>query len=113
MATQTFLLPKTAARLERLPPYGFELINRRIGQLMAAGVDIIRLDMGSPDMPPPPPVIEMLQRSAQNPKSHGYGGYRGLPAFRKAVAAYYERRFGVQVDADKEVLPLIGSKKAS
>lgn len=111
MATQTFSLPKTAARLDRLPPYGFELINRRIAQLSASGADIIRLDMGSPDMPPPPPVIEMLQHSAANPKYHSYGSYRGLPAFRKAVADYYARRFGVQVDPDKEVLPLIGSKE--
>lgn len=111
MATQTFSLPKIAARLDRLPPYGFELINQRIAQLSAEGADIIRLDIGSPDMPPPQPVIEMLQRSAANPKYHSYGSYRGLPAFRKAVAAYYERRFGVQVDPDKEVLPLIGSKE--
>ncbi|RMF51008.1 MAG: aminotransferase class I/II-fold pyridoxal phosphate-dependent enzyme [Chloroflexota bacterium] len=111
MATHTFSLPKTAARLERMPPYGFELINRRIAQLSAAGADIIRLDMGSPDMPPPQPVIEMLQRSAENPNCHNYGSYRGLPAFRKAVADYYARRFGVQVDPDTEVLPLIGSKE--
>lgn len=88
MATQTFSLPKTAARLERMPPYGFELINRRIAQLSAEGIDVIRLDMGSPDMPPPPPVIERLQRSAANPTYHSYGSYRGLPAFREAVANY-------------------------
>lgn len=111
MATQTFSLPKTAARLERMPPYGFELINRRIAQLSAEGIDVIRLDMGSPDMPPPPPVIERLQRSAANPTYHSYGSYRGLPAFREAVANYYARRFGVQLDPDKEILPLIGSKE--
>ncbi len=94
-----------------MPPYGFELINRRIAQLSAEGVDVIRLDMGSPDMPPPPPVIERLQRSAANPTYHSYGSYRGLPAFREAVANYYARRFGVLLDPDKEILPLIGSKE--
>lgn len=113
MTTQPKLatLPSLSARLQNLPPYGFEIIGRKIQSMIAAGKDVIRLDIGSPDMPPPQPVIEMLKKSSDNPKNHSYGSYRGLPAFRKAVADYYQRRFGVSLDADKEVLPLIGSKE--
>jgi LL-diaminopimelate aminotransferase len=104
-------LPKHAARLDRLPPYGFAIIGQRLTEMKAAGLDVIRLDIGSPDMPPPQMVIEALKRSADNPKHHSYGSYRGDPGFRKAVAGYYRRRFGVELDPDTEVLPLIGSKE--
>jgi len=112
MTSQTaYTLPRVAARLDRMPPYGFELLNRKIGQLTAAGKDVIRIDIGSPDMPPAPFVIDALKRSADNPKHHTYGSYRGFSGFRKAVADYYKRRFNVELDSDREVLPLIGSKE--
>lgn len=102
---------KRAARLHRLPTYIFVEINQQVQALTAAGHNILRLDIGSPDLPPPPMVIESLQKAAANPAKHGYSGYRGMPDFRRAVADYYQRRFGVTVDADREVLPLIGSKE--
>jgi LL-diaminopimelate aminotransferase len=101
----------TAARLSNLPPYPFALINQRVRELTAQGHDIINLDVGSPDMPPPDFVIEALDRSARSPKKHGYAGYKGTPDFRRAVAEYYQRRFGVALDPEREVLPLIGSKE--
>lgn len=104
-------LPKHAYRLDRLPPYGFAIIGQRILDMKAAGKDVIRLDIGSPDMPPPGHVLEVLKASVSDPAHHGYGSYRGDPAFRKAVADYYQRRFGVTLDPNDEVLPLIGSKE--
>lgn len=104
-------LPAPAARLARFGMNPFAAIGQRITELAALGKDIIRVDMGSPDLPPPEPVIEMLARSAQDPTHHGYAPYRGEPAFRKAVAAYYARRFGATLDPLTEVLPLIGSKE--
>src|SRR5579859_5330692 len=104
-------LPKRAYRLDHLPPYEFAIIGQRIQEMTAAGKEVIRLDIGSPDMPPPQPVIDALKRSADDPTHYQYGSYRGDPGFRKAVAAYYERRFGVALDPEQEVLPLIGSKE--
>src|SRR5688572_10468850 len=104
-------LPKRAHRLEKLPPYGFAIIGQRIQEMTAAGKDVIRLDIGSPDLPPPAHVIEALKQSASNPNHYQYGSYRGEPNFRAAVANYYKRRFGVELDPNKEVLPLIGSKE--
>jgi|YNPBryantNP2012_1023418.scaffolds.fasta_scaffold00318_19 LL-diaminopimelate aminotransferase len=75
------------------------------------GLDVIRLDMGDPDLPPPEEVIEVLTCSARVPHHHGYSSYRGLPVLRQAIAGYYEKRFGVTLDADTQVLPLIGSKE--
>jgi LL-diaminopimelate aminotransferase len=75
------------------------------------GINVIRLDIGSPDLPPADFVIEKLAKSAHNANHHGYSGYSGIPSYRQAVAAYYEQRFGVHVDADKEVLPILGSKE--
>jgi LL-diaminopimelate aminotransferase len=75
------------------------------------GVDVIRLDIGNPDMPPHDEVIETLYRSAQHPNHHGYSSYRGLSALREAIAGYYARRFGVTLDPDSQVVPLIGSKE--
>src|SRR5712692_5388407 len=104
-------LPKRAYRLDHLPPYEFAIIGQRIQEMTAAGKDVIRLDIGSPDLPPPQPVIEALKRSASDVTHYQYGSYRGDPNFRKAVANYYGRRFGVTLDPDREVLPLIGSKE--
>jgi len=79
--------------------------------MMAGGRDVIRLDIGSPDQPPAPHIIESLYRSAQDPTHHGYAGFFGTPHLRKAIADYYLRRFDVQIDPNTEVLPLIGSKE--
>jgi LL-diaminopimelate aminotransferase len=89
----------------------FAKLNQRLVELAAAGKDVIRLDMGSPDLPPPSAVIDALAHSAQNIGNHGYMPYRGDPGFRRSVAAYYQRRFSVEVNPNTEVLPLIGSKE--
>ena len=100
-----------ADRLSRLPMYVFASLGARIRALQAEGLDVIRLDIGSPDMPPPDLIIEALHRSALNPDHHGYAGYLGTPALRQATADYYAQRFGVALDPASEVLPLIGSKE--
>ena len=100
-----------AERLGNLPPYVFATIGRQVRALQEKGVDVIRLDIGNPDLPPPPAVVETLYRSAQDAHNHGYGGFFGKPALRKAIADYYGRRFGVELDPEGEVLPLIGSKE--
>jgi LL-diaminopimelate aminotransferase len=104
-------LPKRAHRLDRLPPYEFAVLGQRIREMTKAGKDVIRLDIGSPDLPPPDSVIEALKASASDPTHHSYGSYRGDPAFCRAIAGYYQRRFGVELDPEREVLPLIGSKE--
>jgi LL-diaminopimelate aminotransferase len=104
-------MPTPAARLHALPPYPFALLNQRVRELNQQGFDVIGLDIGSPDMPPPDCVIDELYRSAQQPDHHGYAGYKGTPEFRAAVAEYYQRRFGVKLDPEKQVLPLLGSKE--
>lgn len=104
-------MPDRAARLDNLPTYFFAVIAQRIQALQAQGIDIISLDIGSPDLPPPARVVEALSNSAHQPNTHGYSGYRGIPAFRKAIANYYEKRFGVTLNPEKEVLPLLGSKE--
>lgn len=102
---------KAAERVTNLPPYVFAQVGQRIRELMAAGKDIIRLDIGSPDLPPPDFILEELYRSTRVPTHHGYGGYYGTPELRQAMATYYENRFGVRLDPEKEVAPLIGSKE--
>lgn len=102
---------RPSERLNRLPAYAFAKLGRRIAELNAEGKDVIRMDMGSPDLPPPPAVIEALYRSAQDPTHHGYPGFFGTPSFRQAIATYYKRRFQVELDPNTEILPLIGSKE--
>lgn len=104
-------MPAPAQRLSALPSYVFAVIGDRIRAMEKSGIDVIRLDIGSPDMPPPAPVVEALYHSACRPDVHGYSGYRGTPSFRQSIADYYQRRFGVTVDPDTEVLPLLGSKE--
>jgi len=102
---------KCASRLLDLPPYPFAQWRGHIDRARAEGLDVIRLDIGSPDMPPADDVIETLRRSAQRPEAHGYPGYRGTPELREAIASYYSRRFGVALDPQTQVVPLIGSKE--
>jgi LL-diaminopimelate aminotransferase len=89
----------------------FARLGRRIQELAAQGKDIIRLDIGSPDLPPPDFVVEAMYRSAQDPSHHGYGGFYGTPELRQAMASYYEHRFGVTLDPSTQVASLIGSKE--
>lgn len=104
-------MPVPAQRLSQLPPYIFVSIAEKIQQITADGHSVIRLDIGNPDMPPPDHVIAKLNGSAADPTKHGYSGYRGIPAFRNAVAAYYAKRFDVSLNPETEVLPLLGSKE--
>lgn len=98
-------------RLVRIPPYLFVEIDRKIAQKEAAGVDVISFGVGDPDIPTPESVIETLSVESRNPEHHRYPSYFGLDVFRKAVCSWFESRFGVKLDPDREVLPLIGSKE--
>lgn len=100
-----------AQRLTALPAYPLAILGQRVREMILAGIDVINLDVGSPDLPPPEHVITRLAHSAADPHKHGYAGYKGTPDFRRAVAAYYERRFGVTVNPETQVLPLLGSKE--
>jgi len=100
-----------ARRVTSLPPYLFAELDRKVAAKRAAGVDVISLGVGDPDLPTPRHVVEALQEAAEDPLTHRYPSYYGLPAFRVAVADWYEQRFGVGLDAETEVLPLLGSKE--
>lgn len=105
------LTVKMADRVKDLPPYLFAAIDRMKQEAIQRGVDIINLGVGDPDLPTPPEIVERLQKASENPKHHQYPSYEGMLSFRKAVAQWYDRRFGVSLDPDKEVLSLIGSKE--
>ncbi len=98
-------------RIKRLPPYVIAEVNAMRAQARASGEDIIDLGMGNPDLPPPQHVIDKLCEVAAKPDAHGYSASRGIPGLRKAQANYYARRFGVDVDADSEVVVTMGSKE--
>lgn len=98
-------------RLRDLPGYPLAEIPAIKRRLVEAGVDVIDLGAGDSDTPPPAPVVEALQAAVEDPAMSKYGFQQGLPAFRRAVCAYMERRFGLPVDPATEVLPLIGSKE--
>jgi LL-diaminopimelate aminotransferase len=100
-----------AERLRKLPPYLFKEIDRKKTEMKAKGVDIIDLGIGDPDLPTPRHIIEALKEAVENPATHRYPAYAGMPAFKKAVAQWYKERFGVDLDPEKEVLALIGSKE--
>jgi LL-diaminopimelate aminotransferase len=105
----SFIRP--ADRIASFKPYFFASLNLKLASLRAGGVDVIRLDMGSPDLPPADFIVDSLVNSARRDDTHGYTQMGGTPAYRKAVADYYSRRFGVTVDPQKEVLALVGSKE--
>ena len=102
---------KLSHRLEKLPPYLFVEINRKIAEKKAKGEDVISFAIGDPDIPTPDHIVDELCRSARDPSNHHYPETNGLPELRQAIAQWYQRRFGVTLDPDKEVLPLIGSKE--
>ncbi len=98
-------------RIRRLPPYVFAEVNAMKAAARARGEDIVDLGMGNPDSPPPPHVIAKLAEVAAKPDAHGYSASRGIPGLRRAQAAYYARRFGVEVDPEREVVVTLGSKE--
>ena len=98
-------------RIRRLPPYVFEQVNRLKASARAAGADIVDLGMGNPDQPTPAHIVEKLVETARNPKTHGYSNSRGIPGLRKALSAYYERRWNVSLDPESEIITTLGSKE--
>ena len=102
---------KLSRRIEYLPPYLFVEINRKIAEKRAKGEEVVSFAVGDPDIPTPPHIIERLCQAAKDPVNHRYPETEGLPELRQAIAGWYKKRFGVSLDADREVLPLIGSKE--
>ena len=98
-------------RIRRLPPYVFEEVNRLKAGLRATGVDIIDFGMGNPDMPTPQHIVDKLIETVQKPKAHGYSASKGVIGLRRAMAGYYERRFGVKLNPETEVVATLGSKE--
>ena len=98
-------------RLSKLAPYPFVEISRIIAEKRAAGVDVVTFGIGDPDIPTPKPIIDRLLAASEVPANHRYPETDGLPELRRAIAYWYENRFGVKLDPDKEVLPLIGAKE--
>lgn len=100
-----------AERLNSLPPYVFARLDELKAKAREQGIDLIDLGMGNPDGPPPTPVIEAAIAAFQDPTLHGYPPFEGKASFRKAITAWYDRRYGVALDPDGEALPLLGSKE--
>lgn len=100
-----------AQRILELPPYLFAHIDELKNKAIESGADVIDLGVGTPDLPTPQPIIDALAEAARDPVTHQYPPYNGTAQFRDAAAAYYRRRFGVEVDPKTEVLALIGSKE--
>jgi len=102
---------RMARRIENLPPYLFIEINKKIAEKKARGEEVISFAIGDPDIPTPPHIIDRLCQAARDPVNHRYPEDDGLSELRQAVARWYEMRFGVSLDADREVLLLIGAKE--
>ena len=102
---------KTSERLDRLPPYMFAELRRKIDEKEAAGVDVISLGIGDPDTPTPGLVTDALAEEGRDPGTHQYPSNLGRPEFREAAARFYERRFGVTLAAEAEILPALGAKE--
>ncbi|HKT19649.1 MAG TPA: LL-diaminopimelate aminotransferase [Stellaceae bacterium] len=98
-------------RIKRLPPYVFAEVNALKAKARAAGRDVIDLGMGNPDGATPDHIVKKLIETVQNPRAHGYSASRGIPGLRRAQAAYYRRRFGVELDPEREVIVTLGSKE--
>src|SRR6185503_1378565 len=101
-----------AQRVNHLPPYLFAELERKIAEKRAAGVDVISLGIGDPDLPTPEPVVEALASGARDPVTHQYPTNHGSDEFRQAAADFYQARFGVELDPGSEVVPALGGKEA-
>jgi len=101
---------RLSRRVKELPPYLFVEISKKIAERKARGEEVVSFAIGDPDLPTPAHIIERLCREAQDPVNHRYPETEGLPELRKAIAEWYQKRFGVTLDPDKEVLPLWGAK---
>jgi LL-diaminopimelate aminotransferase len=102
---------RSSRRLELIPPYLFAELERKVAAKRAAGIDVISLGIGDPDTPTYPPIVAAAQQAVADPSTHQYPSNRGRAEFREAVAAFYERRFGVTLDPETEVMPAIGAKE--
>ena len=102
---------RLARRIEKIPPYLFTEISRKIAAKRAEGVDVVSFAIGDPDIPTPQHIMAELHRASDEPANHRYPESEGLPELRQSIAAWYERRFGLSFDPDKEVQPLLGSKE--
>src|ERR1700709_718317 len=98
-------------RLEAMPPYMFQELERRISDKRAAGIDVISLGIGDPDQPPYDHVVKAVQEAVGDPSTPQYPSNRGRAEFRQAFADFYDRRFGVEIDPETEVIPAIGAKE--
>jgi LL-diaminopimelate aminotransferase len=102
---------RPSKRLERIPPYLFAELERKIREKKAQGIDVISLGIGDPDTPTPPLVVDALRDAVTDPGTHQYPANRGRDEFREAVARFYDRRFGVPIDPATEVIPALGAKE--
>ena len=98
-------------RTKCLPPYVFEQVNKLKAAARNSGADIVDLGMGNPDLPTPDHIVEKLIETVRKPRTHRYSASRGIPGLRRAQAAYYERRFGVKLDPETQVVATLGSKE--
>src|ERR1700723_3024128 len=103
---------RPSKRLERIPPYAFAEMERKIAEKRAAGVDVISLGIGDPDRPTPALIVEAMQEAVTEPETHKYPSNRGRGDFRQALSDHYARRFDVTLDPETEVMPAIGAKEA-
>ncbi len=103
---------RPSKRLERIPPYAFAQLERKIAAKREAGVDVISLGIGDPDRPTPALIVEAMQEAVSEPGTHQYPSNRGRADFRGAVRDFYERRFDVKLDPEREIIPGIGAKEA-
>jgi LL-diaminopimelate aminotransferase len=102
---------RPSKRLERIPPYLFAQLERKIADKKAQGIDVISLGIGDPDTPTPSLVVDALRDAVTDPGTHQYPSNRGRPEFREAVASFYDRRFGVTLDPATEIIPALGAKE--
>ena len=104
-------IAEPSKRLQQIPPYMFQELERRIAEKKAAGIDVISLGIGDPDQPTYPYIVEAMQAAVADPATHQYPSNRGREDFRQAFVDFYRTRFGVEIDVANEVIPAIGAKE--